>query len=55
MNQRVAKRLRKEVYGDMATRGRGARITEKGVLVADELRRKFQQAKKNYNKELRAG
>jgi hypothetical protein len=54
MNQKQAKRIRREVYGDMALRGGQTRINDKGVLVAPELRRKYQQAKKTYNMERRA-
>jgi len=54
MNQKVAKRIRREVYGDMSIRGGKTRITEKGVLIASDMRRAYQQAKKTYNRERRA-
>lgn len=48
MNNRVAKRIRREVYGDMAFRGRKyrRRYAQSGVIIADSLRQKYQAAKR---------
>jgi hypothetical protein len=58
MNGSKAKRIRREVYGDLSPRGRAYDINLAGVraigakrlpsytVTADELRRRYQQAKK---------
>ena len=46
MNGRISKKLRSMVYGDNAPRHRRYRMTRRGQLIADNLRRKYQLAKR---------
>jgi len=47
MNQKKAKRLRREVYGDMSTRGtKYYRDPKTGRIVSDKLRWTFKRLKK---------
>ncbi|MFA5760053.1 MAG: hypothetical protein WC942_11975 [Clostridia bacterium] len=52
MNNKRARQLRKEVYGkEFSPRARSYKITFRGVIVADEKRREYQQLKKEYKNE----
>ncbi len=47
MRNKKAKAIRREVYGDMAPRGRKyRRYYKSGAIIADPLRRQYQAAKK---------
>ena len=47
MNQKKAKRIKKEVYGDYSPRFRKYFINKDRTIFADKLRRAYQEAKKN--------
>jgi hypothetical protein len=50
MRQKVAKRLKREVYGDFSPRARKYyRGSTTGMIQADRLRQLYQQSKKEYN------
>ena len=52
MNGRVAKTIRREVYGDMSQRDRKLfRNPETGQILADQLRAQYQRVKKLYKTE----
>ncbi len=55
MRGRVAKRIRKEVYGDMSYRGRIYAKDKNGGLVNVGLRAKYLEAKKTYKKAVKEG
>ena len=48
MNGRVAKRLRKEIYGDFSLRDKKKRRDENGVITNTGLRKDYLAAKKAY-------
>lgn len=49
MNNKQAKRIKREVYGDFSPRFRRYKINRNTYqIVADEKRRKYQKAKKEY-------
>jgi hypothetical protein len=50
MNSGRAKKLAKEVYGDLSRKGAKYSRLETGQIVREELRRKYQARKKLYNK-----
>ena len=48
MRQTVAKRIRKQVYGDYSTTDRSYTKTGNGVVMNTGLRKEYQAAKKEY-------
>lgn len=56
MNGRVAKKIRKEVYGDMSLKERKLyRNPQNGQILADELRARYQGVKRLYKQRKREG
>lgn len=49
MNQRKVKSIRKEIYGDMALRNTKYYIGSNGQVIADSLRRQYQEMKGRRN------
>ncbi len=50
MRNTVAKKIRKEIYGDFSTRMRKYTVSSKGVCHADNRRKTYQQAKKDHTR-----
>jgi hypothetical protein len=47
MNQKKAKRIKREVYGDYSPRARKYYRDSEGTIFCDKLRRLYKKAKKN--------
>jgi hypothetical protein len=47
MNQKKAKRIKREVYGDYSPKFRKYYIDKNGTIFADRLRRLYKKAKQN--------